>query len=46
MRDFSHVLSKLHVIGRNFDWFMAPFASVVIGRNNYFDISQLEIHFR
>ena len=34
MRDFSRVLSKLHVIGRNFDWFMAPLAHVVIGRSN------------
>ena len=44
MRDFSRVLSELHVIVRNSDWFMAPFAPVVIGRNKYFGISQFDIH--
>ena len=36
MRDFSRGLSKLHVIARNFDWFIALSAPVVIGRSNYF----------
>ena len=35
-RDFSRGLSKLHVIARNFDWFIALSAPVVIGRSNYF----------
>ena len=35
-RDFSRALSKLQVIARNSDWFIALFAPVVIGRNNYF----------
>ena len=34
-RDFSRALSKLQVISWNSDWFIAPFAPVVIGRNNY-----------
>ena len=32
MRD----LSKLRVIAKNSDWFIALFVPVVIGRNNYF----------
>ena len=32
---FPH-LSELHVIARNFDWFIALSAPVVIGRSNYF----------
>ena len=35
-RDFSRASSKLQVISRNSDWFMALFASVVIGRSSYF----------
>ena len=31
-------LSKLHVIARNSDWFIALFAPVVIGWNNYFGV--------
>ena len=37
-RDFSRALSKLQVIARNFDWFIALFPPVVIGRCNYFGI--------
>ena len=33
-RDFSRPLSKLEVITKNSDWFIALFASVVIGRRN------------
>ena len=33
-RDFSRALSKLQVIARNSDWFIALFAPVVIGRSN------------
>ena len=33
-RDFSRALSKLQVIARNCDWFIALFAPVVIGRSN------------
>ena len=38
MHDFSHALSKLRVIARNCDWFIALFAPVVIGgsNNNYY----------
>ena len=36
MRDFSRSLSELHVIARNFDWFIVLSAPVVIGRSNYF----------
>ena len=36
-RDYSHVLNKLQVIARNFDWFIALFIPV-IGFSNYFDI--------
>lgn len=35
-RDFSRAMSKLRVIGRNSDWFIALFPPVVIGRWNYF----------
>ena len=35
-RDFPHASSELHVISKNPDWFMALFASVVIGRSSYF----------
>jgi len=33
-RDFSRALSNLLAIARNFDWFIALFAFVVIGRTN------------
>ena len=33
---FFRALSELHVIARNFDWFIALSAPVVIGRSNYF----------
>ena len=33
-----HELSKLHVIGRSSDWFIALFALVVIGRSDYFGV--------
>ena len=35
-RDFSRALSK--VTSRNYDWFIALFALVAIGRSNYFGI--------
>ena len=35
-RDFSRALSKLQIIVRNCDWFIALFAPVVIGRSNCF----------
>ena len=35
-RDFSRASSELHVFARNCDWFIALFASVVIGRSNCF----------
>jgi len=35
-RDFSRALSKLQIIARNCDWFIAVFAAVVIGRSNCF----------
>ena len=35
-RDFCRVSSKLQVIARNSDWFIALFAPVVIGPTNYF----------
>ena len=35
---FSRALRKLQVIARNSDWSIALFASVVIGRSNYFGI--------
>ena len=38
-RDFSRALSKLQVMTRNSDWFIALFAPVVIGRNYYLGIS-------
>ena len=37
-RDFSRAFTKLQVIARNSDWFIALFAPSVIGRNNYSDI--------
>ena len=36
--DFSRVLSKLQVIVRNSDWFIALFAPVLIGSSYYFVI--------
>ena len=36
--DFSRAMSKFQVIARNSDWFIVRFASVVIGRSNYFGI--------
>ena len=35
-RDFYRALSKLQIIARNSDWFIALFVSVAIGRSNYF----------
>ena len=35
---FSRALSKVQVIARNFDWFIAMFAPVVKGRINYFSL--------
>ena len=35
-RDFSRALSKLLLIARNSDWFIALFTPVVIGRSNYY----------
>ena len=37
-RYFSRVFSKLQVIPRNSDWFIALFTPVVIGPSNYFSI--------
>ena len=37
-RDFPRALRKLLVIARSSDWFIALFASVVIGWSNYFGI--------
>ena len=37
-RDFSRALSKLQVIARNSDWFIALFAPVVVGHSYYFGI--------
>ena len=37
-RDFSRALSKLKVIAWNFDWFIAQFAPVLIGRSACFGI--------
>ena len=37
-RNFSRALSKLQVIAKSFDWFIALFAPAVIGRGNYFGI--------
>ena len=37
--DFSRALSKLHGIAKNLDYFIALFASAVIGGSNYFGIS-------
>ena len=39
MRDFPRALNKLRVISVNSDWFIAPFAIVVIGRSNYIGIA-------
>ena len=36
MPDFSRSLSNFQIIARNFDWFIALLAPVVIGRSNYF----------
>ena len=41
--NFTHALSKLQVIARNFDWLIALFAPVVIGRSNYFGIGFLGV---
>ena len=35
-RDFSRAFSKFQIIARNYDWFIALFAPVVIGRSNCF----------
>ena len=42
-RDFSRAFSKLQVIGRNSERFIAMFAPVVIGRTNYFGIGFLRV---
>ena len=46
MRDFSRSLSKLLVIARNSDWFIALFAPVVVGRRNYFGNGFFDSHFK
>ena len=38
-RDFSRALSKLQIVARNCDWFIALFVPVVIGRSNCFGFS-------
>ena len=38
-RDFSRASSKLQVIARNCDWFIALFVPIVIGRSNCFGFS-------
>ena len=38
LRYFSRIVNKLQVIARNFDWFIALFALVVIGRRIKFGI--------
>ena len=38
-RDFSRAFNKLQVIARNFDWLIALFAPVLIGRSNYVAIA-------
>ena len=43
MRDFSRALSELQVIARNYDWFIALFAPVVIGQNNCFGFGFLTV---
>ena len=35
-RDFSRASSELQAIARNWDWFMALFVRIVIGRSNCF----------
>ena len=45
-RDFSRALSKLQVISWNSDWFIAPFAPVVIGRNNYLRTGFFDSHLK
>ena len=35
-REFSRALSKLQMIARNSDWFMALFVLAVIGQSDYF----------
>ena len=37
-RDFSRALSKLQIISRDSDWFVALFSPVVIGWSNYLGI--------
>ena len=37
-RGFSRALSKFHRIATNLDYFIAPFALVVIGQSTYFGI--------
>ena len=44
--EFSHALSKLQVIARNSDWFIALFTHVVIGRSNYLSISFFDSHLK
>ena len=39
----SRSLSKLQAIARHSDWFIPPFAPVVIGRSNYFGIGFLTV---
>lgn len=37
--DFSRTLRKLQIIAKGSDWFIALFASVVIGWSGYFGVS-------
>ena len=43
MCEFSFALCKSHVIDRNSDWFIALFASVLIGQSNFFGIGFFDI---
>ena len=47
MGNFSCALSKLQVISRNSDWFIAQFVPVVIGRsNNYIGFGFFDSHLK
>ena len=46
MRDFSRALSKFQIIARNYDWFIALFAPVVIGRSNCFGFGFFDSHLK
>ena len=45
-RDFSRALRKLQIIGRKSDWFIAPFALVVIARGSYFGIGFSSVNWK